>query len=383
MRIGFFTDSYLPTVHGVEISIDTFRKDLEKLGHKVFVYAPYTPGYKDKSREIFRMDSVRVIRKPEMRLAFPIVHDGNLRKLIDFKLDIVHAQTPFSMGLLGKFVSERQKIPLVYTHHTDYVNYAKAYFKKETFLPPIARSWSVLFSNLSDAIVAPSPKIKHELLRDGVTQPISIVPTGINPKLFAPTHELNHRAQQLKKSLGLSPDDDVIIFVGRMGAEKNVPFLLRSYRELIRSGSRANLLMVGDGPDLKKYRNFAKKHKLDRMLFTGQVPHDRIPSYYRMADLFAFPSLTETQGIVVLEALASGLPAIVLKDEAFAGVVADNMNGLVVPRHSPKLFADRMHRALSNAALYNRLSRSAVRTAREFSESKEAQRLAALYKKLL
>jgi 1,2-diacylglycerol 3-alpha-glucosyltransferase len=136
MKIGFFTDTYLPVVHGVEISIETFRKSLEKMGHKVFIYAPHAPGYKDKNPNVFRFQSIRVIEKPEMRLAFPFLPKDHFGEIIDFKLDIAHAHTPFSMGLLAKYIADHQKIPLVYTHHTHYPEYAKFYLKEKVIAPP-------------------------------------------------------------------------------------------------------------------------------------------------------------------------------------------------------------------------------------------------------
>ncbi|GAI38976.1 unnamed protein product, partial [marine sediment metagenome] len=152
MKIGFFTDTYLPVTHGVEVSIATFRKTLEAAGHQVYIYAPESPGYKDKNPNVFRFKSIRVIKKPEMRYAFDFLPIGHTFKEISrFKLDIAHAHTPFSLGLLAKYISGRQLIPLIYTHHTHYPEYAKVYLKEKVLLPRLAKVYSAWFSNLSNA----------------------------------------------------------------------------------------------------------------------------------------------------------------------------------------------------------------------------------------
>ena len=178
MRIGFFTDSYLPATHGVEVSIETFRTNLEKAGHKVFVYTPAVPGYTDSNRRVFRLKSVRVIDNPEMRLAFPSFKTATLR-IVRFKLDIVHVHTPFTVGLLGKYIATHQGIPILYTHHTHYPEYAKAYLKERVVLPYLAQSLSAWFANISDTVIAPSPKIKAILRAYGMHKPIHVLPTGL------------------------------------------------------------------------------------------------------------------------------------------------------------------------------------------------------------
>ena len=160
MKIGFFTDSYLPAVHGVEISMEAFRTNLEKLGHEVFIYAPRSPGYKDKNPRVFRLESMRVVKEPEMRLAFPLAHKGKLKDIVNFKLDIVHAHTPFSLGLLGKFIAAHQKNSL-YLHASHPLSgIRQGLFQEKFILPKIAKAWSAWFCENSDAVIAPSYKIK-------------------------------------------------------------------------------------------------------------------------------------------------------------------------------------------------------------------------------
>lgn len=257
MRIGFFTDSYLPALHGVEVSIEAFRKSLQRAGHEVFVYAPAVPHYRDMNRRVFRLKSVRVIEKPEMRLAFPLAEHGHLRDVLRVRLDIVHAHTPFTMGLLAKHVSVQQRIPMVYTHHTHYPEYAKAYLKERFVLPYLAQALSAWFSNTSDAVLAPSPKIRRLLRTYGVTKPIHVLPTGIRLAQFRRTMASQRRARALTRSLRIDETAKVLLCVGRMGREKNVEFLIHAFGELRSQRSDVAFILVGDGPALPQLKALA------------------------------------------------------------------------------------------------------------------------------
>ena len=383
MRIGFFTDTYLPVVHGVEISIETSRKILEKMGHKVFIYAPYTPGYKDKNPNIFRFRSVKVIKKPEMRLAFPFLPKDYSSDVSNIKLDIAHAHTPFSMGLLAKYIADQQKIPLVYTHHTHYSEYAKFYSKEKIVSPRLAKFLSGWYANLADAIIAPSCKMQRLLREYGVKKkkPFYILPTGINLKIFRKSKKAGPR---IKKRLKIHPKDKVLIFVGRMGGEKNLDFLLTAMAEISKKRKDITLLMIGDGPFLKELKALARKLNIERnVVFTKIIPHKEIPLYYQASDIFLFSSLTDTQGIVILEAMACGLPIVALKDDAFRKIVIDNKNGFLIKKASPKNFAKKTLKILDNPTLYRKFSIASQKIASAFSEVNQTKKLLKIYRKTM
>ena len=383
MKIGFFTDTYLPVIHGVEVSIETFRKNLEKMGHEIFIFAPYSPGYKDKNPRVLRFRSIKVIKKPEMRLAFPFLPRENFEKVLNLKLDIAHAHTPFSMGLFAKYISNYQKIPLVYTHHTHYPEYAKFYLKERIITPLLARYFSAWFANQAQAILVPSYKMKRFLIEYGVkkTKPIYTLPTGVNLKIFKKSKE---GFLKIRKKLKIPFGSRVLLFVGRMGEEKNPSFLLYSMEEILKKFENIFLLMVGDGPILEKLKNLALKLKIEKnVIFTGAVPHSEIPHYYQAADIFVFSSQTETQGIVILEAIASGLPVVALKDEAFKEMVIENKNGFLIKKASPKNFAKKVLEVLKNPSLYKKFSLNSQKVASSFSEENQAKKLIKIYKGLL
>jgi glycosyltransferase involved in cell wall biosynthesis len=383
MRIGFFTDTYLPVIHGVEISIETFRKSLEKMGHKVFIYAPHAPGYKDKNPNVFRFQSIKVIKKPEMRLAFPFWPKNHIGEITDFKLDIAHSHTPFSMGLLAKYITDYQKIPLVYTHHTHYPEYAKFYLKERVITPFLARFFSGWYANLADAIIAPSYKMKKFLREYGVkkNRPIYILPTGINLQIFRESKEVG---LNFRKKLYISPEAKILLFVGRMGKEKNPEFLLKALKETLNKKGDIILLMIGDGPFLKELQKMARRMKIEeKVIFRGAVPYKEIPFYYQASDIFVFSSLTDTQGIVILEALACGLPVVALKDDAFEEMVIDNENGFLVKKFLPEIFAERVLKILDDSVIYQSFSDNSRKIAHNFSEENQAKKLLNIYKSLI
>jgi len=383
MRIGFFTDTYLPVIHGVEVSIETFRKNLEKMGHEVFIFAPQAIGYKDKNPRVFRFRSIKVIKKPEMRLALPFLPKDTFEKVLNLKLDIAHAHTPFSMGLFARYVANYQKIPLVYTHHTHYPEYAKFYLKERIITPLLARYFSAWFANQAQAILVPSYKMKRFLLEYGVkrAKPIHILPTGVNLEIFKKSKE---GFIKIRKKLKIPFESKVLLFVGRMGEEKNPSFLLYTMEEILKKFNNVFLLMVGDGPILEKLKNLALKLKIEKnVIFTGAIPHSKIPAYYQAANVFVFSSQTETQGIVILEAIASGLPVVALKDEAFKDMVVENKNGFLIKKVSPKSFAKKVLEILKNSSLCKKFSLNSQKIASFFSEKNQAKKLIKIYKSLL
>ena len=384
MRIGFFTDLYLPLVCGAQTAIDSFRKGLEQMGHEVFVYAPYTPGYKDARTRVFRLKSIRVIKKPEIRLALPSVQEGNLRDLMSFQLDIVHAESPFSLGILGKIISKRQHIPIVYRHNTNWQELAKCYLLKEQVIfPRLARFFSAWFSNISNAIIAPSHKIETLLHSYGIKRPIYILPTGIDLGAFDRSKGSAIPALGLRERYQISPGMKLLLFVGRMSKEKNIDFLIEAFSEISRTRNDIAFMLVGDGPHLEGLQCLVRRKELERITFAGCIPHEELCAYYWAADLFLFASLADTQGIVILEAMASGLPIVALRDDAFEGMVVDNKNGFLVQEVSPVVFARKVLEILDDGCLHKQFSDGSYELAREFSCEKQTRELLSIYEQLL
>jgi len=384
MKIGFFTDTYLPASRGIDVSVETFRESLEKMGHQVYVYAQRVPGYKDENPNVFRFTSVRLVKEPAMRFVFPIFPWPEFKKAMGQKLDIVHIHTPFSVGFLGRYIAKKQKIPLVYTHHARYPSHAKLYFKEKYVLPYLAKSLCGWFANSANSVIAPSSKIKEELrtyynVRESI--PIYVILTSVDLNKFKQSLE---NRKKLRKDLNIDFLSKVLLFVGSINAAKNSEFLFDVASEIIKMRKDTYLIMAGDGELKKELSEKAKKLKLDKYIkLVGSVPHEKIPQYYQSADLFLFTSLTDTQGIVLLEAMATGIPVICLKDDAFDGVVIDGKNGYVISKPSIKLFAQKINQLLDSPDLFKQFSLDARQTALKFSRENETEKIVNIYKKVI
>jgi 1,2-diacylglycerol 3-alpha-glucosyltransferase len=238
---------------------------------------------------------------------------------------------------------------------------------------------------MSDAVIAPSPKIKTLLKAYGVRKPIYVLPTGIRLQQFKRTKTSARKARALRTRLAIQPRDKVLLFVGRLGREKNIDFLLRAFGVLRQRHTDVCFVLVGEGPIRDQLQSLATRiAPANAAIFTGAVAHAEIASYYQAADVFLFSSLTDTQGIVVLEAIASGLPVVALHDEAFTLMVKDRQNGVLLRRDaSARRFAGAVDALLQDQAQWRRFSTASIRIARRFSEEHQAQQLASLYKRLI
>ncbi|HEY4496731.1 MAG TPA: glycosyltransferase, partial [Candidatus Paceibacterota bacterium] len=205
MRIGFFSETSLPLRYGIETSMASFGSKLEELGHKVYVYTSSAPGYKEINRRIFRLRAFAGGKKTDMRFAVPIGENGRLKDFIKNKLDIAHLHTVLTLGLLGKYIAWRQKIPTVYTHHNDYKGAIQAYLGKRSIIAYLVDKLAIWFANTSTAVIAPSEKMREILLSSGVKRPIHILPTGVDLKFFAVTTKTKNKALAIRKQYNISP----------------------------------------------------------------------------------------------------------------------------------------------------------------------------------
>ena len=379
MRIGFFADTYLPTLGGLENSMESFRVNLEKLGHEVFIYAPFFPGYADTHPRVFRLASLRIRQRPEIRFAFPIIRSGPSRRLGDQRLDIVHTHTDYSMRMLARRVAERQHIPTVHTHHSHYQELARVYHGTARAAMKLMHWNAIRLARRTDATIAPSTKVKQMLVQEGITRPVTILPTGVDTDLFAQTNDGESTARDLKQQLGITKETHVLLFVGRIGEEKNIEFLLSLQKRIPESRDDTLLLIVGDGPHLETIKRLALREAVPRVQFTGRIPHQELAPYYHLADLFVFASHTETQGLVILEAMAAGLPAVALHDEAFLDIIASGTNGILVSDGSMETFLQEALALLNDSRRRQQFAESARKTAESFSEKAQAKKLVRLY----
>ena len=387
LKIGFFTDTYLPQVNGVVTSIELFRQELERQGHEVYIFCPRVAGEKDGER-VIRFKSFRFLFQPEYHVSVPFSRHI-LRDFWSKDLDIVHAHTPFSIGLMGYYYSYIKRVPFVHTYHTLYPEYIKSYILKGRFITPgMVAKLSAVFSNRCDLTIAPSVKIKKLLEGYGVTKPIKILATGVKIKDF----RVKARPNNFRKQFKLKPSDKILTFVGRLGKEKNIDFLISALPLIQKQisarggsasgGKNAKLVIIGDGPHRANLQKQASRLKVrNSVIFTGYYKKPDVIKAYQASDLFVFASLTDTQGIVIIEAAAAGLPIIAVKDHAFSNILRTGQNGFATGENLQE-FTDKVCQVLKNKKLYDKMARKSSQIAKEFSIENQTRKLVRIYRDL-
>ena len=335
MRIGIFTDSYSPFINGVTTSVLMLKKGLEKKGHTVYVVTVNNENMKyklDEKGKVLRLPGVPIgIYDYRLTGIYPIKAINIIKK---WNLDVIHCQTEFGVGTFARIIAKQLNIPLVHTYHTmyeDYIHYiTKGYFNKTG--KKIVEYLTLFYCDKTATELVVPTKKAYELFKEKykVDRNVYIVPTGIEVEKFYLENNKGLNIIKKRESLGLKRDDFVILFVGRIGSEKNVELLLTSMKYIVNNCPKAKLLIVGDGPDLPKYKAFVKKQGLENsIIFTGKVPWETIAEYYLIADVFTTASKTETQGLTVIEAMAASLPVVCINDDSFTNTVIDNLNGKI------------------------------------------------------
>ena len=333
MRIGLFTDTYPPFINGVSTSVFMLKKSLEAQGHQVFVVTLNNESFHykfDENKTVIRIPGLPIgIYDYRVTSVYPIRAMNIIRK---WKLDVIHSHTEFSVGTFARFVSRQYNIPLVHTYHTlyeDYVYYiTKGYFDKPS--KKIVEYLTQFYCDkTANELIVPTKKI-YDLIKEkyNVDKNIYIIPTGIEVERFYKENVNQKKVDEIGKKLGLTKKDFCIIFVGRMAKEKNVDLLLSAQQKINEKDKNVKLIMVGDGPDLEEYKETCKKLGIEKnVLFVGKVPWEDVPKYYRLADIFATASTSETQGLTVIEAMAASVAPICINDESFKNTVVDGYNG--------------------------------------------------------
>ena len=361
MRVGIFTDTYTPFINGVTTSVLMLKKGLEKKGHQVFIVTVNPENMHFKLE-----DNGKIIRLPgiptgiyDYRLTgiYPMKALKHIRK---WNLDVIHSQTEFGVGTFARIVAKQYGIPLVHTYHTmyeDYVHYiTKGYFNRSS--KKIVEYLTLFYCDRTISELVVPTKKAYELFKKKykVDRNVYIVPTGIDVEKFYKENNRKLNINEKRKELGIDKDDFVILFVGRIGTEKNIELLLSSMKSF--SNEKIKLLIIGDGPNLLDYQNYCIKNNInDNVIFTGKVPWESISEYYLISDVFATASHTETQGLTVIEAMAASLPVVCIDDESFTDTVINNLNGLIFQnkreykKHIMTLYKDKQYlRKLSNQA---------------------------------
>ena len=334
MRIGLFTNNYLPFCGGVTISVETLRRGLEARGHEVWTFAPRFPGAPDSDPRVVRVPSVPAATYPEFALPVPWAPRIG-RRVRRLDLDVFHAHHPFLLGPAARRLARRQGRPLVFTYHTRYEKYAHYVPASRALVESAALTLSTRFAARAQAVIAPSVLVRDQLRERGVTAPIAVVPTGVDLARFRPGERLAARG-----ALGLTGDEPVVLYVGRLDREKSVDRVLLAFDRIAGTLGRARLWLVGQGKEANSLRRLAARLGAGgRVHFAGVRPHATLTTWYQAADLFLFASETETQGLVLAEAAACALPAVAVTAPGCEEVVRDGQTGILT-KNDPAALAE-------------------------------------------
>jgi 1,2-diacylglycerol 3-alpha-glucosyltransferase len=377
MRIGMMADLYKPHVSGITNYISLNKQHLEKLGHTVYIFTFGDENHQD--------DETNVIRSPGVPLSdtgfyLSLSYNRQARRLVT-SMDVVHVHHPFLSGSLALRYCRPRGIPIVFTNHTRYDLYAQAYLP---VLPGVIgdtalQAYLPIFCRSCDLVIAPSPGMRQVLERFGVTSPIDVVPNGVD---FTP---LRQEIEPIERSkLGFSADDVVLIYVGRLGPEKNLSFLLRSFIGTANAYENTRLILVGDGPERGNLEDLvAAKGASDRVCFTGMVPYEEVYRYLVMADAFVTASVTEVHPLSVIEAMGCGLPVLGIQSPGVGDIVEDGVTGYIVPEEDLAAYTAKMVRLVVDHSTRREMSSNTRQAAQAYDIESTTAMMLERYKRVV
>ncbi len=378
MNIVMLTNTYLPHVGGVARSVDAFARHYRQLGHRVLIVAPVFEDEPAHEDHVVRIPAIQHFNGSDFSVVLPV--SGLLSdRLDDFNPDIVHAHHPFLLGMTALRIARVRDLPLVFTHHTLYEQYTHYVPGDSPALKRFVIELATHYANLADQVFAPSESIAELIKERGVTAPIAVVPTGVEIDQFA-----DGNGQALRRHCGMVSDDLVVGHLGRLAPEKNLAFLCNAVAHFLKSNERASFLVVGDGPSAAEIRSLFESAGLgNRLHMTGSLNGQALIDAYHAMDIFAFASKSETQGMVLTEAMAAGLPVVALDASGAREVVQDKVNGRLLQEEDANAFADALDWITTRTvAERTELIREVGKTAEAYSMTSSARKAIDAYQAL-
>ena len=380
MRIAMLTNNYKPYMGGVPVSIEHLAQALRAQGHEVYIFAP---TYKNQ------VDEEYVIRYPSFPFSIAKAPIPNVfssifeEKIIGLGIDVIHVHHPALVGNVALRMKKKYGIPVVFTYHTRveaYLHYVKPIEWLE-HATGIIKRYMRWFCNQCDMIAAPTDGIRDYLVNHGVKTPIEVLPTGVKEESFYPKTE---QVQEIRRRYK-GEANYLLCSVSRLAKEKNIDFQLKGLKhlkeELKGKGKNFRYLLIGDGPEQEHLKKKIKDMNLENeVILAGRVENEYITSYQKACDAFLFSSKSETQGIVILEAMAAGNPVIAVDASGVKDIVENGVNGYLT-KEEPLEWANQIATVLLDELHQTQLSYGAYITATKYSENQIAQKAAEAYNK--
>jgi glycosyltransferase involved in cell wall biosynthesis len=380
LHIAFFTNYYHPIVNGVVRSVASFRETLMKQGHNVFVFAQSDGSYKDTEPFIFRYPSLS-LPLGDISAAIPVSPFVD-QLLPALKLDVIHTHHPILLGQTAARKASELELPLVFTFHTQYWEYTHYVpFPQEAiqeFLKNAVHKWLKDYMQKCQHIIIPSESLKDYLVREyGLEGHYTVIPTGTNLEPF-----VSADGDALRKEKGWQ-DETILISVGRLAPEKNWETLLRAFAKVLPKHQDLRLLLIGDGPAREDLQALASELGIaEHVTFVGSLPFEEVAAYLKAADVFSFASITETQGLVTIEAMAAGLPIVSVDGSGTRDIVEHGKQGFLVDNDADAL-AKGLHELLSDPRQMKRFSNNALKKAKTFDVNQLTKQLITVYEQAI
>lgn len=332
MKILITTDWYKPVVNGVVTSVENLRKGLTMAGHEVRILTLSGNIHSRKEENVYYVGSISagmIYENARLKLIMP----GNIMQdILEWKPDIVHSQCEFSTFGIAREIAYECRIPLVHTYHTVYENYTHYFCFNHAMGKKMARIFSKKVLSDVNAVIVPSEKIEEMLKGYGIEKEIYNIPSGINMDKYAPGKA--EVREKIRASLGIKPEECILLYVGRLAKEKNVEEL---FGFLAKLDPKQRMLLVGDGPYRQELEKIAETLGVrEQLIFTGMVSPEQVSDYYAAGDIFVSASRSETQGLTYMEAMAAALPLLCRADDCLKDVVVSGTNGFLY--HSEEEF---------------------------------------------
>lgn len=379
MNILMVTNAFFPHVGGVARSVQAFTSEFRRAGHRVVVVAPIFEAIQEQEADVVRVPAIQNFNGSDFSVPMP-VSGKIISALKSYAPQIVHSHHPFLLGDTALRVAATRDIPVVFTHHTMYEKYTHYVPGDSPRLQRFVLDLVTGYCNLCDAVIAPSATVAETVIRRGVKVPVEVIPTGVDVGLFAAGD-----GDAFRRKMGIPPDAFLIGHVGRLAPEKNLVFLSRCVIRFLTRNSRARFLLAGEGQLKKRIeQEFASHGMADRISSLGVMDHPELASVYRSMDVFAFASQTETQGMVVTEAMAAGVPVVAVDAPGVREVVRDGQNGRLLPREDTEDFVSALAWVAGlSPPERERLSGRVAETADAFSLPRTAAKTLSLYDSLV
>lgn len=378
MNVVAFTNTYAPLVGGLERSVANVHEDLQRLGHFSRVITPEYKGAEESKNGVLRVPAIKGVGEKEFSIA--LLSSTRMEHWLEaIEPDIVHTHQPFLLGETAWKLAQHRHTPIVFTHHTLYERYAHYLLVDNDRTRRLLINITNHYANRCHAVVAPTESVRRLLLDRGITAPVFVAPTGIDLDLYRSGSRPRGR-----RNLGLAPEDRVVGHLGRLSQEKNLEFIVQAAAHALRHASNAKLLLVGDGDRLQWARDhLAEVGLADRLVAPGLLSGVDAADAYAAMDVFIFASHTDTQGLVLAEAMAAGVPVMALDAPGARDCITDGRTGWILPNATTaEAFGQALSAALVDEALRRTLAENAAGAAVEFGRQACIKRLLALYEQV-